>query len=281
MAIPKYDEFYNVYLESIRDGSIHTVTSCQEYIRDKLRLSIEDISEKSSSGAYRWVGRVNWAALDLKDAGAIVYPKQGYVQITQFGLKLLAQNVKITKRMLSASAAAKSPDKTQQNAEEKFNAYYKEVTMKLAAELSKLLFDMDAKKFDSFVLNLLARMGYNVGKVAEPLRDSGVCGLVYSDKLGFDKVAVYAKHFAATSNISKIDIQRFVVALQNNSTITKGLFVTTAKFAPDAIKFAGEQNIVLIDGRKLTELMFEYDFGVLPQKIYKVKSVDKDFEFWE
>ena len=74
--------------------------------------------------------------------------------------------------------------------------------------------------------------------------------------------------------------QKFYGALANYSTIgkiDKGLFVTTAKFSPQAKKYADEQHIVLIDGKRLAELMIEFEVGVSTQKIYKIKRINNDF----
>ena len=38
-----------------------------------------------------------------------------------------------------------------------------------------------------------------------------------------------------------------------------------------------EHNIILIDGKKLTELMIENDVGLSVQTIYKIKKIDSDY----
>ena len=48
--------------------------------------------------------------------------------------------------------------------------------------------------------------------------------------------------------------------------VEKGLFITTAKFSPKAKEYATAQHIILVDGKKLTELMIEYGVGVSTQK---------------
>ena len=59
--------------------------------------------------------------------------------------------------------------------------------------------------------------------------------------------------------------------------VDKGLFITTAKFSPKAKEFANAQRIILVDGKRLTELMIEYGVGVSTQKAYLVKRVDSDY----
>ena len=59
----------------------------------------------------------------------------------------------------------------------------------------------------------------------------------------------------------------------------KGVFVTTSMFDDLAIKKAKEAHhtIILIDGKKLVELMFQYNVGVQVVETYEVKKIDEDF----
>ena len=75
------------------------------------------------------------------------------------------------------------------------------------------------------------------------------------------------------------EIQKFVGALAGQGA-TKGLFITTAQFSKDAVAYAKKQHttkVILVDGRRLTELMIEYDFGVTTEYVYKIKKIDTDF----
>ena len=56
----------------------------------------------------------------------------------------------------------------------------------------------------------------------------------------------------------------------------KGLFVTTAKFTKQAMDYAKHQHIILIDGKKLSNLMIEYNFGVSVKKVFEIKTIDID-----
>ena len=59
--------------------------------------------------------------------------------------------------------------------------------------------------------------------------------------------------------------------------IEKGLFITTAKFSHGAKDYANAQHIILVDGKKLTELMIEHELGVSTQKSYRIKRIDTDY----
>lgn len=59
----------------------------------------------------------------------------------------------------------------------------------------------------------------------------------------------------------------------------KGVFVTTSEFHEHAIIKAknAHHKIILIDGNKLVDLMFEFNVGVQIKTTYEVKSLDVDF----
>jgi restriction system protein len=60
---------------------------------------------------------------------------------------------------------------------------------------------------------------------------------------------------------------------------TKGIFVTTSTFDELAIKKANEAHhkIILIDGNKFVDLMYQYGVGVQVRNVYEVKEIDDDF----
>ena len=60
---------------------------------------------------------------------------------------------------------------------------------------------------------------------------------------------------------------------------TKGVFVTTSSFDNSATSKAQEAHhkIILIDGNKLTDLMYQNGVGVQIRSTYEVKELDQDF----
>jgi restriction system protein len=60
---------------------------------------------------------------------------------------------------------------------------------------------------------------------------------------------------------------------------TKGVFLTTSSFSNDALEFVKNipKKIVLMDGKRLAELMVEYDVGVSVEEVYKLKKIDTDY----
>ena len=120
----------------------------------------------------------------------------------------------------------------------------------------------------------MEKMGYGSVKVTQLSRDERIDGIVYQDKLGFDIIYVQAKRFALDAKIGRPTLQQFGGAIANKNG--KGMFVTTAAFSNEAIRYADEQHIILIDGQRFAQLMIEYDYGVSTEYVYKVKKIDTD-----
>ncbi len=59
----------------------------------------------------------------------------------------------------------------------------------------------------------------------------------------------------------------------------KGVFVTTSAFSAQAIDFASRipQRVVLINGKRLTELMVEHGVGMRISRTVEFKRLDEDF----
>ena len=60
---------------------------------------------------------------------------------------------------------------------------------------------------------------------------------------------------------------------------TKGVFVTTSTFSSQATEFARHltQRIILIDGKRLADLMIEHNVSVRLNRTVEFKRLDEDF----
>jgi restriction system protein len=60
---------------------------------------------------------------------------------------------------------------------------------------------------------------------------------------------------------------------------TKGVFVTTSTFSAQAAEFVRHlsQRVILIDGKKLADLMIEHNVGVRASRTVEFKRLDEDF----
>jgi len=59
----------------------------------------------------------------------------------------------------------------------------------------------------------------------------------------------------------------------------KGVFITTGSFSSEAVAYVEhiDLKVVLIDGRRLAELMMDFDVGVNTVGTYHLKRVDSDY----
>lgn len=300
MAIPKYFEMYRAFLECIKDGKVHTMKEAKAALIDAFNLSEDDINQMLPSGKQRvFDNRIGWCRTYLKKAELITTPAKSQFVITERGLKILAKYevindntlmqfsefVKFKKGEDSTPLIEKnSVDTIQEDStpQEILERSYKELNNELANELLSEILDMDPYKFEILVVDLLIKMGY--GKLQYDSRatkksgDEGIDGIVTADKLGFDSIYIQVKRFRDGS-IGRPEIQKFVGALAGQGA-QKGIFITTSRFTKDAEEFTEKNlsyNIVLVDGRRLSELMIEYELGVSTEYIYKIKKIDTDY----
>ena len=98
------------------------------------------------------------------------------------------------------------------------------------------------------------------------------------DPLGVDQIYLQAKRYAEGNNIGSGAMRDFFGALSLKRA-TKGIFVTTSAFSPQAIETARDLGgrIVLIDGARLARLMLRYNIGCRDEEILHLKKVDEDF----
>lgn len=296
MAVPKYYEMYNIFLECLKDKEVHSLKEIKQIAIEKLDLSEEDLNQMLPSGRQRlFDNRLGWCRAYLKKANLIISPKKAQFQITDRGMELLLQNSKITdetlmkypefvlfktgNRILEDKLNIEHEESTPQEILEKS---YQELNDALANDLLNEILEMDPYKFESLVVDLLIKMGYGKlqfnSKVTKKSNDEGIDGIVTADKLGFDSIYIQAKRYKNNS-IGRPEIQKFVGALAGQGA-QKGIFITTSNFTKEAIEFTEKTlsyKIVLIDGHKLSDLMIEYDLGVSVEYTYKVKRVDSDY----
>jgi restriction system protein len=106
--------------------------------------------------------------------------------------------------------------------------------------------------------------------------DEGIDGIIKEDKLGLDIIYMQAKRWENT--VGRPEIQKFAGALQGQRA-RKGIFITTSDFSKEALSYIKniDSKIILIDGKRLAELMIEHNVGVSPFASYDVKKIDTDY----
>ena len=299
MAIPKYNELYRLVLLSLQDGGTHSMKEVRDFIISTLHLTEQDLAETLPSNPKSSVfsGRVGWAKTYLLKARMIDSPQRGHIVITPSGKALLESGISITNTVLAqkcpefldfyrrknsgSDSIALAPDEVQAEApetpQETFERVYAIINEQLADDLLAEVLNQTPAFFEQLVVDLMKAMNYGEGFVTKYSGDDGIDGIIHEDQLGFNLIYIQAKRWKPDVTIGKPELQKFAGAMMGPPRVEKGLFITTAKFSPKARDFANAQHIILVDGKRLTELMIEYGVGVSTQKAYLIKRVDSDY----
>ncbi len=165
--------------------------------------------------------------------------------------------------------------------EERIETAFTELRETLVADLLAKLATVNPFRFEQVVLDLLVAMGYGGSRkeaaaVTQKIGDEGIDGVINEDRLGLDVIYIQAKRWK--SNVGRPEIQNFVGALAGKKA-SKGVFITTSAFHDNARDYAAglHQKVILIDGRRLAELMIEHGIGVAEEHAYHVKKIDSDY----
>jgi restriction system protein len=232
-------------------------------------------------------------------AGLLESTGRGLFRITERGKEALASNPStINLRFLlqfPEYAEARSKAKIDTGAEpaahavatqvaspqERIELAFRELNNSLTTELRSKLASIDPFRFEQVVLDLLVKMGYGGSKkeaaqVTQRTGDEGIDGLINEDRLGLEVIYIQAKRWK--HKVGRPEIQSFVGAIAGKKA-GKGIFITTSDFHDNAREYAASlhQKLVLIDGRRLAELMIEHNIGVAPEQPFIIKKVDSDY----
>lgn len=304
MTIPTYEQAMIPTLRVLESGGILSRRQILEEVCDLLKLTAEERGQLVPSGRGTLIrGRVGWALTYMKQAGLVETVKRGVYRITERGRQGLASSpqgidskyltrypefVEFVERSRADSSnsedeganepAAASPEPSP---EEALDSSYKRLKLALQVELLDALRTGSPSFFETVVVDVLVKMGYG-GSRPEAARavgksgDGGIDGVIDEDRLGLDVIYIQAKRWDGT--VGRPEIQKFAGALQGHRA-RKGVFITTSAFTRDAIEYAHriDTKIVLIDGVRLAELMFDYDVGVTPRATYILKQLDTDY----
>ena len=156
---------------------------------------------------------------------------------------------------------------------------YQQLREKVAVDLLQQIKVNSPAFFENLVIDLLVKMGYGGSREdAEAVGrsgDGGIDGIINQDRLGLDVVYVQAKRWK--NNVGAPEIAGFAGALAGKGA-NKGIFITTSDFTKAAKDYdAAGFKIILIDGKRLAQLMIDHNVGVSTVKTYEIKRVDSDY----
>jgi restriction system protein len=277
-------------------------------VTDSLHLSEAERQQTLASGkATVILSRVGWALAYLKQARLVESPSRGVYQLTDRGRDVLARKpsridgeflaqfpefldfLQRTRAATAEKADGGGPPvqsvvaaaSESASPEEALDSAYGRLRTGLEEELLEAVKTAPPAFFEQLVIDLLVRMGYggsrtDAARAVGRTGDGGIDGVIDEDRLGLDVIYVQAKRW--DSAVGRPEIQRFAGALQGQRA-RKGIFITTSNFTKDAEEYARhiESRIILVDGRRLSRLMFDFDVGATPRSTYTVKQLDSDY----
>jgi restriction system protein len=288
MNMPKFHETFIPILDMLADGKITRHRELLNKIVNKYYSDLpkELLEKKTKSGDLLILNRIAWGKSYLKKAGYIHYPERGTVQITQKGKEVNKGKVNL-KDIVNESGifnfyteekakGLEASDIKESSPQDLIDSGFSAIEAQVKSDLLDKLKSLDPFYFEKVILILLNKMGYGEFIETSKTGDGGIDGIINQDKLGLEKIYIQAKRYN-DNKVREKDIRNFIGAMSGDTT--KGVFVTTSEFDESAIKKAYDANhtIILIDGKKLVDLLYQYSVGVQVQDTYEVKAVDDNF----
>lgn len=305
MPIPDFQTLMRPILEVHSDGKECLNRDLVACLAERFGLSDEERREMLPSGGARlFDNRIGWAKSHMTQAGLLASPKRAISMITPRGLKVLSDcPSRVDLRVLNEfedyrefrnrrrSSEEKEPDQNvggsgleipdSRTPEELLESSYLQVRSNIEAELLAQIMASPPDFLERVVVDLVVRMGYggsrrDAGAALGRSGDEGIDGIIKEDPLGLDIIYLQAKRWEGS--VGRPEIQKFAGALQGQRA-RKGIFITTSTFTAEALEYASriETKIILIDGARLSKLMFDHGVGVATASTYEVKRIDSDY----
>lgn len=298
MPIPDFQTLMLPVLKFASEHDEHSLREAVNYLESKFSLTENEKIQTIPSGQQPiFYNRVGWARTYLKQAGLLKPTRRNYLTITERGRQELAKNparidmkylekfpeyLDFRDRTKEPHQETKGQETSALVPEESLDDAYRKLREDLARELLDNILRSSPSFFERLVVELLVSMGYggsdiNAASVVGKSGDEGIDGIIDEDKLGLDSIYIQAKKWS-DQPIGRPEIQKFVGALQGKKA-KKGIFITASKFTEQARDYAQniDTKIVLIDGKRLTDLMIDYNVGVSTTIVYQVKRIDTDY----
>lgn len=301
MKLPKYDEIQLPALKLLSDGNEWKAKDMEVPLGKIFHLTDEQISLMYDSGnGPVFVDRINWALSYLNMAGLVQKPKRGIYKINDEGIKILSSNLdfkkfiaekidvrEITRKKKGDNDIKESPNEITEDLtpEEALYISFQGITKSVYREIIDTILSKNPREFEKLVVLLLQKMGYggeieNSGIVTQYSNDKGIDGIIKEDILGFGRINIQAKRYNIDNNVPREDIQKFVGALAVAQS-DKGVFITTSNFTKGAYDYVNSLNsstkIVLINGEKLAQYIYDFNLGMQTEKTIEIKKLDSDF----
>lgn len=295
--IPDFQTIMLPLLQLMSDGVERSINEAVDKLAIEFGLSEEELNELLPSGRQPvFYNRVGWARTYLVKSCLLEMSRRSYVRITNRGKEVLNKNPqrvnmvflqqfpeyiefknshrKHTPRDEKGMVDDRTPEEVLEDA-------YQEIRDGLAQDLLATIKRCSPSFFERLVVELLVKMGYggsrkDAARAVGQSGDGGIDGIIDEDRLGLDSLYVQAKRWEGS--VGRPEIQKFVGALMGKRA-KKGIFITTSCFSTEAVQYVHtiDFKVVLIDGKRLTDLMIDHDLGVAEVNSYQIKRIDTDY----
>lgn len=296
MTIPKYNELFNNVLSIFSDEMEEYKTrDVKKIVSDLLNLPPEERNFlKNNTNEPLVEYNLGWTLTYLKKAGLLESKKRGYINITELGLKEINENPNITEKDLykfpSFVEFKRGNDKSdikpnQSNLDNHFKSLnskkeviniFNQINSEISSSLLELISQNNIEIFQNLILDLVFKFNYHEFNLENTDEDM-FNGILNQDGFGFDKVGIQGINIPVEVHTS--DLQLFAGFLVSKG-LTKGIFITTSSFNKSVIDYVRNQsnlNIVLIDGKKLAELLIKYNVGTKIVDTFELKAIDENY----
>lgn len=297
--IPKYSDLFLPVLLVMKDGQEKSIKEIAQAVVASLDLDEHLLEQRLSSGTQRVIdNRIGWARTYLNKANLIERTSRGIYRITEQGIRKVQVNpAEITLAELDESPEFKEwrgSTNTESNTsvsiesenedltpEEQIDQSVRQLQNQLRIDIINRVKKLPPEGFEQLVLRLLVGMGYG-GSMADVQgvargADGGVDGVINQDHLGLDRIYIQAKRWEGS--VGRPVIQGFVGALAGVGA-SKGVIMTTSTFAQPAqeyVKTLTDRRIILVDGKRMSELMLKHGIGVSTKQTFVIQRTDEDF----
>lgn len=298
MPIPDFQTLMLPVLEIFEDGNEHSIHEALDSLAHRFELTEEELNQLLPSGKQTiFYNRVGWARTYLSKSGLLEMTRRSFYKLTDRGKAVLASNpTRIDMKFLEQfpeyvefrqsrrKQTKESPEVSEIDEltpEEILEEAYQEIRDNLALEVLDQVMGCTPAFFERLVVDMLVKMGYGgsrseAAKAVGRTGDGGIDGIIDEDRLGLDTIYIQAKRWE--SSVGRPEIQKFVGALMGRRA-RRGIFITTSSFSKEAVEYVStiDFKVILIDGKRLAELMIDYDVGVTVVSSYQLKRIDSDY----
>lgn len=298
MSIPKHDQIRVPALSLLAKRGQLKLRDFEQPLAEYFGLSDAEVQEEYDSGNGKiFYDRISWALSYMNMAGLLSKPRRGVYEISELGREKI-KGPETLNQFVAAQFAKRQESKPGKSGkvaldeesltpQEELYESAKIIRQSRYQEIIDTILSKKPREFEGLVVLLLQRMGYGgeikqSGLVTSYSNDGGIDGIIKEDVLGFGRIHIQAKRYAQDHSVGRQEIQSFVGALavaQSN----KGVFITTSSFSKGAAQYAGGLNgnttLILIDGQRLAEYLYEYGVGLQVEHTIEIKKLDS--EFWD